>query len=339
MARTGLAQIDAVLEGRSAQALAPDTCTTETVGFLQDLLIGHAFPRIPGPLGAGRGRFGPRTTEAVREFQRTRGLPVTGTVDAATLRALVAPGWPRPIACCGYVSLVLDLTYAGMLRLVSITSQFEGAGMFAAMNRNTDRAGLSFGLIQWAQKPLRLNELLRAFHRLEPAEFVRIFGGGDAALAQALMTHTAKKRGGTDDTGVTVDPGFDLIAPPWDRRFVDAGMATKLQRVQLDLAVEDFTRSFARLQTAAPQIRSERGIAFMLDVANQHGDRGARDIVRIVQKPGMSETDLLLAVQNESVRRVRLQFGEGRPEVASTQNRREAFRTTALLSDDALMLA
>src|SRR5687767_15871744 len=148
MARTGVAQIDALLDGQLASALGADNCTTETVVFLQDLLIGHGFSRIPGPLGTGRGRFGPRTTEAIREFQQARRLPVTGTVDAATLRALTAPGWPRPVACCGYVSLVLDLSFDGMVRLVSITSQFEGAGMFAAINRNTDRAGLSFGLIQ-----------------------------------------------------------------------------------------------------------------------------------------------------------------------------------------------
>ena len=339
MARTGLTQIDALLDGQATQPLAVDNCTTETVGFLQDLLIGHAFPRIPGPLGTARGTFGPRTTEAIREFQQARGLPVTGTVDAQTLRSFVAPGWPKPIACCGYVSLILDLTFDGMVRLVSITSQFEGAGLFAAMNRNTDTAGLSFGLIQWAQKPLRLNELLRAFQSREPAEFARIFGGGDAALAQALIAHTAKRRGGTDDTGVTIDPKFDLIAPPWDQRFIEAGKSQKLQRVQLDLAVEDFTRSFTSLQTAAPQIRSERGIAFMLDVANQHGDGGARDIVRTVQRPGMSEPELLLAVHEESVSRVRAKFGDGRPEVASTQNRRQAFRTTALLSDDAVALA
>jgi peptidoglycan hydrolase-like protein with peptidoglycan-binding domain len=339
MARTGLAQIDALLAGQATQALSADICTTETVGFLQDLLIGQGLRGIPGPLGAARGRFGPRTTEAIREFQQARGLPVTGTVDVQTLRALVGPDWPKPIACCGYVSLVLDQDFSGMKRLVSITSQFEGAGLFAAMNRNTDKAGLSFGLIQWAQKPLRLNELLRTFQSREPAEFVRIFGGGDAARAQALIAHTGKKRGGTDDTGATTDPAFDLIAPPWDQRFIEAGKNQKLQRVQLDLAVETFTKSFTGLQTAAPQIRSERGIAFMLDVANQHGDGGARDILRTVQKPGMPEAELLVAVQEESVRRVRAQFGDGRPEVESTQNRRQAFRTTTLLSDDAVALA
>jgi hypothetical protein len=108
--------------------------------------------------------------------------------------------------------------------------------------------------------------------------------------------------------------------------------------VQLDTAVADFTASFTRLQAFASQLRTERGIAFMLDVANQHGDGGARDIVRAVQRPGISESDLLDAVQQESVARVRTTFGDG-PEVESTRRRRDAFRTTALLSEDPVALA
>jgi peptidoglycan hydrolase-like protein with peptidoglycan-binding domain len=335
MARTGISQIDGLLETQLAETLTADNCTAQTVAFLQDLLIGHECAGIPGPLGAARGRFGPRTTEGIREFQRKRDLPATGAVDLATLRAFVEPGWPRPLACCGYVALVMDVPFTGIVRLVSLTSQFEGAGRFAAINRNTDRAGLSFGLIQWAQKPGRLNELLRAFQSREQALFVQVLGGGDAAVAQGLIAHTAKTRGGTDANGTTTDPRFDLVDDLWVERFTQAGKRLELQRVQLDVAAADFEKSFARLQVYAPQIRSERGVAFMLDVANQHGDGGAEAIFRHVQRPGLAEADLLAAVQQESVARVRTQFGEG-DKAESTFNRREAFRTRTLLSEDAV---
>lgn len=72
--------------------------------------------------------------------------------------------------------------------------------------------------------------------------------------------------------------------------------------------------------------RSEREIAFMLDLANQHGDGGAKSIV---QAAGPQ----LLGMENESVKRVAAQFGEGSNEVASTRARRTAFRTSTLLSD------
>jgi len=233
--------------------------------------------------------------------------------------------------------MVLDIGFTGMARLVSLTSQFEGAGLFAAVNRNTDRAGLSFGLIQWAQKPGRLHELLQAFSDREPEQFTRIFGGGDAALARGLLVHTAAARGGTDAGGRTVDPRFDLVSNDWVARFREAGASLELQRVQLDCASAAFMKSLTRLQLVAPQLHSERAIAFMLDVANQHGDGGAADILRTVQRPAMLEAELLMAVQLESTARVRKQFGDG-AEMRSTASRREAFRTTALLSDQPLVV-
>lgn len=236
----------------------------------------------------------------------------------------------NPIASRGYLALVLDFIFSGIVRVMSLTTRFEGAGRFTAINRNTDKAGLSFGLIQWAQKPGRLNELLRAFQQQQPQNFVRIFGGGDAALAQALIAHTAKPGGGVDSQGRTTDPRFDLVSEPWVSRFHQAALDRNLQRVQVNLALSAFRVSFQRLQAFAPPIRSERGVAFMLDLANQHGNGGAKSIFTKVQKPGLSEAELLKAIQEESVARVRAQFGEGN-EVVSTRNRREAFRTSPLL--------
>jgi hypothetical protein len=52
-----------------------------------------------------------------------------------------------------------------------------------------------------------------------------------------------------------------------------------------------------------------------------------------VNQAGLSEPQLLAAVQNESVARVKEQFGAESNEAKSTRNRREAFRTSAFLSD------
>jgi peptidoglycan hydrolase-like protein with peptidoglycan-binding domain len=335
MVSTGIGPIDDLLGG-SGSGSGPIDASADvlSVGFVQDLLIGLGFPNLPGALGAGRGTFGPHTTDAVRRFQQQSvpALPVTGAVDGATLGALSKAPWKTPFACCPYLTLVLDVGFTGMARLVSLTAQFEGAGRFTALNRNTDRAGLSFGLIQWAQKPGRLNELLRAFQAQQPAPFLQILTGGSQDTGQRLLAHTAKARGGTDDQGRTTDPLFDLVAAPWDARFLAAGEDRDLQQVQLDLAISDFTASMTALQAEAPAIRSERGVAFMLDVANQHGDAGAKSILQQVQTPGLSEASLLAAVQTESIARVRAQFGEGK-ETASTTARRTAFRTSALLSD------
>jgi peptidoglycan hydrolase-like protein with peptidoglycan-binding domain len=335
MARTGIGRIDDLLDGRATDPIGAGS-DAETIGFVQDLLIGHDFKSLPGVLGASRGTFGPHTAEAVRQFQQAHTVPATGTIDRATLNALATTPWARPFACCGYLTLVLDVAFTGVARLVSLTSQFEGAGRFTAMNRNTDGAGLSFGLIQWAQKPGRLNELLRAFEAQQPARFVEVFGAGDPALARGLIEHTAKPRGGTDDTGHATDARFDLIAAPWDARFVDAGTDVSLQRVQIGVATAAFEQSIAHLRAFAPEIRSERGLAFMLDLANQHGDGGAEKIFNRVRTPGVTEPELLAAIAEESVARVQAQF-PNRPEIIdATRARRTAFRTTALLSDASL---
>jgi len=333
MAQTGISRIDQLFEGQNLEPIGPGDPEQEAVGIIQDFLIGHGFTNLPGLLGQARGRFGPLTTAAVRTVQTSNSLPATGAVDRSTLQTLVAVPATRPIASRGYLSLVLDFIFSGMTRVMGLTTQFEGGGLFTALNRNTDRAGLSFGLIQWAQKPGRLNELLRAFQSEQPQLFVQIFGGGDAALAQGLIDHTAKPNGGVNKQGQTTDPQFELIADPWSSRFREAGLNQDLQRVQVNTALSDFRSSFQELQTYAPQIRSERGVAFMLDLANQHGDGGAKSIFTKAQKPGLSEADLLLAMENESVARVRAQFGDG-PEVQSTRSRREAFRASPLLSDD-----
>ncbi|HJX28457.1 MAG TPA: peptidoglycan-binding domain-containing protein [Thermoanaerobaculia bacterium] len=332
MAPTGIPRIDDLFTGGSAAAIAKNDADTAAVGVVQDLLSAQGFTGLPGLLDGSRGKFGPKTTDSVSTFQQTCGLPVTGAVDHPTLQQLASKSATRPSASQGYLCLTLDVLFQGMTRLVGLTSQFEGAGLFAALNKNTDRAGLSFGLIQWAQKPRRLHDILAGFQSKQPDLFVQVFGGGDASLAQGLLTHTAKPNGGVDSQGKTTDSRFDLIQDPWVSRFRQAALDPTLQRVQLDVASAAFNSTVHQVQGYAPDIRSERGIAFMLDLANQHGDGGAKSIYTTVAKPGMSEADLMKSMEAESVARVQRQFGPGSI-VDSTRNRREAFRTTPLLSD------
>lgn len=340
MATSGISVIDTLFTSDAGPPIVTGAADHEAVGLVQDLLAGHGFAGMPGLTSASRGVFGPATTQAIRSFQQRCGLPsvppddaASCTVDAATLRALVDTPAATPTACRGYLSLVLDFPFTGMLRVMSLTTLFEGGGKFTAQNRNTDGAGLSFGLIQWAQRPGRLNELLRAFRAQQPAAFVRTLGGGDAALADRLVAHTARPNGGVDARGRSVDPAFELAGDPWTGRFREAGLDRALQAVQVSAALRAFAASFAGIRAFAPQVKSERGVAFLLDVANQHGDGGARSIFTAVARPGLGEAALLAAMEEESVRRVSKQFGPNGDVAQSTRSRRHTFRTTAFLSD------
>jgi hypothetical protein len=100
--------------------------------------------------------------------------------------------------------------------------------------------------------------------------------------------------------------------------------------VQVVLSI--FNSNFSTLRGVAGQITSERGVAFILDLANQCGLGGAKQIFRAVQKPGMSEHDLMVAVIDPSVARVKDAAKDG------TRTRRESFLTTPFLSDSPFTL-
>ncbi|MFP4063175.1 MAG: peptidoglycan-binding domain-containing protein, partial [Halochromatium sp.] len=59
------------------------TATPQTVKALQTALRAQGFD--PGPID---GLLGPRTTAAIKEFQRDRGLPVTGSLNAELAQQL-----------------------------------------------------------------------------------------------------------------------------------------------------------------------------------------------------------------------------------------------------------
>ena len=304
---SGIVEIDTLFVNPSAQPV--DTSNRPVVAAVQALLAGHGFRGMPTLLDSSSGMFGPVTHAALSAFRESQQLPDGAGIDSASVRALVTVPAATPIISRPYVALVLDVAFTGVLPIAIFTMALEGNGAFGAANLNTDRCGLSFGLIQWAQRPGRLHELLLAWDTADPDLFTRVFGEGDADLARALLTHTAKPSGGVDArTGVTVDARFDLVAEPWRSRFASAAREPAFQRQQIASAVEAFERSLATLRQHVPVVISERGFTAMLDVANQFGDGGALSVAAAVLEPGVSEADFLLAVQAETVSRVGRQY-------------------------------
>lgn len=328
----GIAALDRLMSDASGPAIEPTD--REAVGAVQALLSGHGFHGMPCILDASCGLFGSRTEAAVTAFRATQGLAASAAVDAATLRALVTVPASTPVLSRAYLGFVLDLSFTGLLPMAAVTMQLEGGGRFCAANANTDRCGLSFGLIQWAQKPGRLHELLLAMDTVHPDRFTRIFGGGDAGLARALLTHTSKASGGVDSrTGVTTDARFDLVAEPWCSRFRAAGRDPVFQKQQVAVAIDAFEQSLRRIRNTTPVVASQRGLTAMLDVANQFGDSGAAAVARAVMRVGMTELEFLVALESETVARVSRKYGNGSPEALGTASRRQLVRTTPWLSD------
>jgi hypothetical protein len=328
----GIVALDRLWMDETAPPVAPGD--RESVAAVQALLIGHGYDRLPTVLAQDCGVYGPQTIGALQQFQTGQGLATTGNIDAATLHALARVPASSPVISTAYAAFVLEIASTGLLRPATITMQLEGGGHFAAANWNTDRCGLSFGLIQWAQRPGRLHELLVALERADADLFTRVFGGGDATVAQGLLAHTSGANGGVDRaTGQTTDGLYDLIAEPWRSRFLAAGRDPAFQRAQVTEALAALGVSAQRIRQTMPLVTSERALAFMLDVANQFGDGGAQAVAAAVMKPAMTEPDFLAAVGQETVNRVARQYGAASAEARSTANRREIMRTTPWLAD------
>jgi len=329
---SGIARIDDMRSGKNTAALANGEAAGDGVGAIQDLLSGHGFKGMPNILASSYGNFGSKTQAAVQSFQNQHGLPAGG-VDAATLDKLLSVPAVKPCISQVYLSLVLGLAYQGMQKVLSIVAQMEGVGKFGALNLNTDKAGLSYGIIQWAQKPGRLPEILKAFSAADRELYIDIFGDGDANLADGLIAHVSRSGGGVNAAGLTTNKAFNLVVPPWTERFEKATLQPVFQIAQVQTATQVFKNSLAGIQGYAPDIRSERGIAFMLDVANQFGDAGLKKIYKQVHSAGMREFDILEAIADETVERIADNFKRG------VRARRDGFLETKRLSDKALDLA
>jgi hypothetical protein len=153
-------------------------------------------------------------------------------------------------------------------------------------------------------------------------------------VAQGLLTHTARPNGGVDPaTGRSVDSRYELTAQPWRDRFRAAGRDTTFQKAQVTTALDAFGASARQIQRTMPFVTTERGLVFMLDVANQFGDAGALRLAAQAAHAGMTEPEALAAVEQQSVAAVARQYGSQSPAARSTANRRALVRNTPWLTD------
>jgi hypothetical protein len=163
----------------------------------------------------------------------------------------------------------------------------------------------------------------------------RLFGG--AARVSEILAHTKAGKAELNANGTTKNPKVDLLTPDALARFKEALSNKELQSQQVDVAMASFVAIGKSLGTFAKKIQSERGIAFMLDLANQHGPGGAKKIYQAAVKDPMTETEALAEMKDESVRRLAKQFPAKPPETDSVftrggEARRKFYLETPLLS-------
>lgn len=191
--------------------------------------------------------------------------------------------WPLPEAT------PVGQTYAGGMPTVSVAAGSAGwvrrvldrvskhEGSYDALNLNTDGAGLSVGMLQWAQGPGNIPVIARAYKEADPALFAKVFDGrGDLLL-------------GIGRSLAPVD-GAVLWKEPWVSRFRRAGREPIFQAAQRRLAAggEHFQGAVAAAKIMGAGFVTERGMALFFDTAVQQGAGAVQSIARFVAGGGKS---------------------------------------------------
>ena len=152
-------------------------------------------------------------------------------------------------------------------RVIARVSRHEGG--YESLNRNSDGAGLSFGILQWAQKPGSLGTLLAAMQQADPDAFARIFGSS----WQKLLA--------TTKSGSLASVGGDVLwKRPWTARFKEAGQYEVFRAVQRRMAQQGIHFRGAVDAARILGIATERSLALFFDTAVQQGPGAATKVAR-----------------------------------------------------------
>ena len=196
-------------------------------------------------------------------------------------------------------------------RVIARVTHHEGG--YDSLNRNTDGAGLSFGILQWAQKTGSLGTLLHAMAQADSEAFIRIFG-------PAWKTLLATTKAGS----LAAVGGEVLWKHPWTSRFTEAGRHDVFQAVQRKLAREGTHFQGAIQAAQILGVATERSMALFFDTAVQQGPGAATKVAQQIrdylQRAGRSSVpylDILTAYAQQAADRCRTATAPTKPPSSS----------------------
>jgi hypothetical protein len=133
-----------------------------------------------------------------------------------------------------------------------------------AVNANTDSAGLSYGIAQWAQRPGMLGALLKKMQAADPEAFRQIFGMPWEQLLSVTNNKIEAER-------MKPVGGVLLWQEPWLSRFRLAGKHGPFIEAQWRMAEEGPHMRGAEKIARILQTKTPRALVLFFDRTNQQG--------------------------------------------------------------------
>ena len=162
-------------------------------------------------------------------------------------------------------------------RVIQRVSAHEGKPY--SINPNVDKAGLSYGIIQWTQKSKNLYGLLSFLQKKDPRAFAHFFGPN----WQGLLTHAAEGERRLSDSLSDGTASGRLWEEPWYSRFTAAGKHPPFADAQWEYAeYYDSHIKAAEKISKILGIATERALVLFYDRAVQQGPYGAPEIAEQV---------------------------------------------------------
>ena len=225
--------------------------------------------------GKADGVWGSQTLTALKDYQRSQGLPDTGVIDDSTWTGLMASPVP-----------------ALSRRALQLTGAWEGTG-YSGANGNFDGQGITWGVVGFTWRNGELQGILNEVQAQHPATFDVAFG----SLAGEMNRILALPRPAQMDFARSISiSGGERIQPQWAAAFKALGS---------DPAVQDIENAHAQHYWNAGQrfanqftLQSENGQALCFDIAVQNTvtDGMIAEIQQKIGGPGTSEQEKMQIV-------------------------------------------
>ena len=223
------------------------------------------------------GDFGPDTTTAVGDFQKTHAMPQTGEVDTDSWGAITKLPVPT-----------LEE------RALALTATFEGHG-FELAQGNFDGAGITWGIIGFTLKHGEVGKIVREMQAARPDLVKLAFGDLTPELLRLIDLPLQEQLAFADS--VSIPPSKATLAEPWRSCFRVFGSMQEVQEAQLRRAREHFFQP-AQITANKLHLKTELGVALAFDIHVQNG--GVKDdiVTSLLGRTFTSELALREALAN-----------------------------------------